>query len=136
MPGQIVRLGGMTDCFQAAEIRHRATYAAIERLNEQKVGYLIVTKSPLVADDRYIAIMDRSLAHIQISVTSTDAEIAGMYERAAPPSLRFRAIEKLYGEGFDVTLRLSPCIPRFIDMERLERIRCDKILIEFLRVNT
>lgn len=65
----------MTDCFQAAEIRHRATYAAIERLNEQKVGYLIVTKSPLVADDRYIAIMDRSLAHIQISVTSTDAEM-------------------------------------------------------------
>ena len=131
MPGQIVRLGGMTDCFQAVEIRHRATYAAIE-----KVGYLIVTKSPLVADDRYIAIMDRSLAHIQISITSTDAEIAGTYERAAPPSLRIRAIEKLYDEGFDVTLRLSPCIPRFIDMERLERIRCDKILIEFLRVNT
>ena len=49
--GDIVRLGGMTDCFQPLERTARATYRTIEELNRQRVGYLIVTKSEIVADD-------------------------------------------------------------------------------------
>lgn len=126
----------MTDCFQPAEIQHRATYAAIEELNRRGVGYLVVTKSPLVADDRYVTVMDRALSHIQVSITSTDDERCRIYERAAPTSQRIRAIEKLQRLGFDVTLRLSPYIPQFIEPDKLSKIGCDKILIEFLRVNT
>lgn len=33
-------------------------------------------------------------------------------------------------------VRLSPLIPEFVDFDRLNRIECDKILVEFLRVNT
>lgn len=126
----------MTDCFQPAEIQHRATYAAIKELNKRGVGYLIVTKSPLVADKQYVAVMDRRLAHIQISITSTDDDRCRIYERATPTSQRIRAIEKLQRLGFDVTLRLSPYIPQFVKHDKLNRIGCDKILIEFLRVNT
>lgn len=139
--GDIVRLGGMTDCFQPLESRHRATYNTINQLNKHNIGYLIVTKSDMVASDEYIRLMDKSLAHIQVSLTSTDDDFCKTYERAVSPSRRIRAIEKLYGEGFDVQLRLSPFIPQFIDkgvldINMVNNIQCDKILVEFLRVNT
>ena len=55
-PGTIVRLGGMTDCFQPCELIHRNTYKAIKALNKRRAGYLIVTKSHLVARDEYLSI--------------------------------------------------------------------------------
>lgn len=133
--GTIVRLGGMTDCFQAVEKTHRVTYETIKALNAQGVGYLIVTKCPLVASDEYIDIMDKRLAHIQISITTTDDDFNKTYEHTNPFSERVKAIEKLQGLGFDVSVRLSPFIPQFIDYGKLNNIKCDKILVEFLRVN-
>lgn len=140
-PGSVVRLGGMTDCFQPAERTHRATLAAIHALNERGVGYLIVTKSDLVAEDEYLAAMRRDLAHIQVTVTCTDDAFCAQYEKAPPPSKRISAIERLRGEGFDIALRLSPFVPQFVgrgvlDMDRINAVRCDKILVEFLRVNS
>lgn len=134
-PGSIVRLGGMTDCFQPIEKTKHITYETIKALNEQKVHYLIVTKSDIVADDEYINIMDKNLAHIQITVTTTDDELSRTYERATIPSLRIKAIEKLQTAGFDVALRLSPFIPQYIDLDKLNQVKCDKIQVEFLRVN-
>lgn len=134
-PGSIVRLGGMTDCFQAVELQHGVTYETIKALNAQGVGYLIVTKCALVADDKYIAIMDKDLAHIQISITTTDDEFNKSYEHSNVFTERVAAIEKLQKAGFDVSVRLSPFIPEFIDFNILNSIQCDKILVEFLRVN-
>lgn len=134
-PNEIVRLGGMTDCFQEIEKREKVTYNTIKALNAQCIGYLIVTKNPLVASDEYIEIMDKRLAHIQISVTATDDAVNMSYESAEPYTARKEAIEKLQRLGFDVSVRLSPFIPDFIDYEELNSIRCEKILIEFLRVN-
>lgn len=137
-PGTIVRLGGMTDCFQPIEEYHRVTYNAIDSLNKAGVGYLIVTKSDMVANDEYVRLMDKNLAHIQITLTCTDDEkyLKLDYEQAPVPSRRIAAIEKLQREGFDVSIRLSPFIPDFIDYDRLNAIECDKILVEFLRVNS
>lgn len=136
--GEIVRLGGMTDCFQALEKQARVTYEAIKALNRRNVGYLIVTKSDLVANDEYIAAMDKRLAHIQITVTCFDDEAYKKlgYEKAPLPSKRIQAIEKLWEAGFDVQLRLSPFIPEFVDFEALGNVKCDKLLVEFLRVNS
>lgn len=134
-PGSIVRMGGMTDCFQPAEAICRLTYKTIRMLNERGVGYLIVTKSPMVAEERYIDVMDRRLAHIQISVTTTDDALARTYERTAPPSQRIAAVEKLQRRGFDVALRLSPFVPQLVDPGRINRVDCAKALVEFLRVN-
>lgn len=139
--GDIVRLGGMTDCFQPLEKRHRATFKTIDLLNKHNVGYLIVTKSDMVADDEYIGLMRKDLAHIQITITCTDDRFNKTYERATPPHKRIEAVEKLQSYGFDVQVRLSPFIPQFIkkgylDMSIINSIECDKILVEFLRVNT
>lgn len=134
--GSIVRMGGMTDCFQPCELKHRTTYETIKLLNKYRIGYLIVTKSHLVAEDEYISILDKGLAHIQITVTTTDDELCKQYENASPPSMRIKAIEKLYALGYDVSVRLSPFIPQLVDVDKINAINCDKILIEFLKVNT
>ena len=131
-----IRLGGLTDCFQPIEKTHRVTYETIKALNENRIPYLIVTKSAIVADDEYMEILDKDLAHIQISVTTTDDELSKTYEKASVPSERIRAIEKLYDEGFDIALRLSPYIPEYVDLSVLNNVRCDKILVEFLRVDS
>lgn len=132
----MIRIGGMTDCFQPIEAIEQVTYKTIQALNEYKVPYLIVTKSSMVADDKYTEILDKKLAHIQITVTTTDDKLAIKYEKASLPSKRIEAIEKLQRLGYDVQLRLSPYIPNYIDLKILNNIKCDKILVEFLRVNS
>lgn len=135
---QIIRLGGMTDCFQPLEERERVTYNTLKALKEAGIGYLIVTKGELIAHDDYIDVLDKDLAHIQVTLTCTDDDKykALNYEKASYPSQRIKAIEKLHKLGFDVQVRLSPFIPEFIDLDTLNAIKCDKILVEFLRVNT
>ena len=131
-----VRLGGMTDCFQPLEKLHRVTYKTIRLLNKRRIPYLIVTKSAMVADDEYMTILDKELAHIQITVTTLDDNLCRIYEKASPPSKRVEAIKKLQDAGFDVQLRLSPFIPEYMDVDKLNSLGIDKICIEFLRVNS
>ena len=126
-PGSIIRLGGMTDCFQPLEEQERVTLSTIELLNKYGIGYLIVTKSDLICD--YMSILDKQLAHIQISTTWIPAEKAVSTER------RIKAVERLEKAGFDVAVRLSPYVPQFVDFPRLNAIECRKIQVEFLRVN-
>ncbi len=134
-PDDIVRMGGMTDCFQPIEIKHRITYNTIKILNQYRIQYLIVTKSDLVANPEYLFIYDKNLAHFQVTITSTDDTKSAEYEKATPPSKRIKAIETLYNLGFDVSIRLSPFIEQNIDTEIINNISCNKILIEFLKVN-
>ena len=134
--GDIVRLGGLTDCFQPAELKYRTTLETIKILNKYDIGYLIVTKSHLVANDEYIEVMRKDLAHIQITTTSFDDAMIAQYEKASPPSKRVKAIEKLQALGFDVAFRLSPYVDGWIDFDKLNKVKCDKILVEFLRVNS
>lgn len=134
-PGTILRLGGMTDCFQPIEEVYGATAQALRIMNARKIGYLIVTKSDLVASRKYMRLLDPELAHIQITVTSTSDEPNFLKEKATPPSLRIQAAETLSKAGYDVSLRISPYIPELIDMGRLNAIDVDKCLVEFLRVN-
>lgn len=130
----IVRLGGMTDCFQPCEAEYRVTYDTICELNREKIGYLIVTKSDLVAE--YTDILDKDLAHIQITVTGLDDKQAFTYEKACAPSKRIEAIRKLQSMGYDVSIRLSLLIPEFMDFDLLNSLEMKRCVVEFLRVNT
>lgn len=135
--GTKLKLGGMTDCFQPLELKCRVTYNTIKLLNRKGIHYLIVTKSHLVANDEYLKIYDKDLAHFQITLTTTSDELyrEKQYEKASLPSQRIDAIEKLQKEGFDISVRLSPFIEKYVDIEQVNNIKCDKILIEFLKVN-
>ncbi len=134
-PGTILRLGGMTDCFQPYERNHRVTYQTILEMNRCRVGYLIVTKSALIAEPEYMDILDRELSHIQITVTCLDDAKALLYEKSSPPSKRVWAILQLQRAGFDVSIRLSPIIETFMDFEKLNSLGIEKCIIEFLRIN-
>lgn len=135
---KVVRIGGMTDCFAPIELKHRITYETIKALNEYKIPYLIVTKSDNIARPEYLKIMDKDLAHIQVTITCFSDSLYRKlnYEKAPAPSKRINAVEKLQKEGFDVAIRLSPFIPEFVDFKILNNIKCDKIIVEFLRVNS
>lgn len=132
-PGSVVRLGGMTDCFQEAEREHGVTREAIRMMCERGVHQLIVTKSDLVAE--CMDVMDRELTHVQVSVTSTSDEPNALRERAPAPSRRLEAVRRLNDAGFDVCMRLSPYVPELVDLGALEGTGCQKVLVEFLRVN-
>lgn len=135
--GSIVRLGGMTDCFQPLELKYRVTYQTIKLLNKYKIGYLIVTKSHLVANDEYLKIYDKELAHFQITTTCLDDDLYRKldYEKASVPSKRIEAIKKLQENDFDVAIRLSPLIEEYIDFDKLNNLGIEKAIVEFLRVN-
>lgn len=132
---EVVRLGGMTDCFMPLEKEKRITYETIKALNEAGIEYLIVTKSAMIADDEYIAILSPQKAHIQLTVTTLEDSIASVYERASKPSQRIQAILKLQEAGFDVAIRISPFIPEFMDTKKLSTLGIRKAIVEFLRVN-
>lgn len=134
--GDIVRLGGLTDCFQPAEMKYRATLETIKILNQYGIGYLILTKSHHVADSEYLDIMDSALAHIQITITTLNESLCSQYEKASTPQKRVQALEKLQSLGYDTFFRLSPYINGWMDFERMNVVKCDKCLVEFLRVNT
>ena len=135
--GTVLRLGGMTDCFQPLELVKRNTYKTIEVLNKYNIGYLIVTKSDIVAKDEYMNIMRKDLAHIQITVTTLSDDIYKNlnYEKASLPSKRINAIKKLQDNGFDVAIRLSPIIEEYMDFDKLNSLGVNKAIVEFLRVN-
>lgn len=132
---KVIRIGGMTDPFQSTELEHRVTLSLLKSLEEYGVPYLIVTKSDLIIRSEYLAVMSVSLAHIQITITSTSDTLAASYEHAPSVSRRIRAVEMLQSLGYDVQVRLSPFIPEYVDIERINSIKCDKILIEFLKVS-
>lgn len=134
---KIVRLGGMTDCFQPLELKYRTTYQTIKLLNKYRIGYLIVTKSHIVANDEYMKIYDKDLAHFQITTTCLDDDLYKKldYEKASVPSKRIEAILKLQNNGFDVAIRLSPLIEKYIDFDKLNNLGIKKAQVEFLRVN-
>ena len=134
---KVLRLGGMTDCFQPIELKYRTTYQTIRLLNRYKIEYLIVTKSHLVANDEYMKIYDKDLAHFQITTTCLDDDLYKKldYEKASQPSKRIEAIKKLQDNGFDVAIRLSPLIEDYIDFDKLNSLGIEKAIVEFLRVN-
>ncbi len=134
-PGSIVRLGGMTDCFQPLELKRRVTTETIKLLNKRGVGYLIVTKSPIVSYPDFLKVMDKDLAHIQVTVTCLDDKRSRFYELAPPPNQRIGAIMTLQKAGFDVAIRLSPLLEEYMDFDDLNSLKINKCIVEFLRIN-
>lgn len=134
-PGTVIRMGGMTDCFQPCEVVHQVTYQTIQALNRQGVAYLIVTKSDLVAAPSYLRLLDKHLAHVQMTVTCLDDVKAATYEKATPPSKRIVALRKLQSLGFDAAIRLSPLIDEYMDFDALNSLGIEKCVVEFLRIN-
>jgi DNA repair photolyase len=134
--GSVVRLGGMTDCFQPIEKIKRNTYKTIQLLNRKKIHYLIVTKSDLIINEEYLNLMSRKLAHIQVSIPTNDNKTLAATDNAKPFEVRKNVVETLQEQGFDTSLRLAPFLYSTADYDVINAIKVDKVLVEFLRLKS
>ena len=132
--GSVVRLGGMTDCFQPIESKYKLTYNTIKQLNKKGIHYLIVTKSDLILNKEYLDILNPNLAHIQVSIPTNDDKVLNATDNAPSFETRKNTVETLFDYGFDVSLRLSPFLYETVDYDVINDISVDKCLAEFLRM--
>lgn len=134
------RLGGLTDCFQSNEKKKKVTEMVLEILNRYEYPYLIVTKSPLVAN--YIDLLDNKLALIQVTITTLNKALSKTIEPNAPsPAERLKALQILNDAEYFTTARFSPIIPdvNLTEAEELfeaySNVGTKHVLVEFFRGN-
>ncbi|MCA9169648.1 MAG: radical SAM protein, partial [Planctomycetales bacterium] len=85
-----------------------------------RVPISIVTKNALVVRDLDLLreMAQRQLAHVNISITTLDVELARVMEpRTSIPSARLRAIRELSAVGIPMRVMVAPVIPGLNDHE-------------------
>ncbi len=115
-----ITFSGVTDCYQPAESGLKLTRACLEVCLELKQPVSIITKSTLVLRDLdLLNALDRVAgAGVVISIPFADEATARLIEPfAAPPDLRFRALEKLSRAGLRTGISLGPIIPGLNDSD-------------------
>jgi DNA repair photolyase len=118
--GEMISMSGVTDCYQPAERRFRLTRGCLEVMLEARQPLGIVTKNALVLRDLDLLapLASENLAHVYVSVTTLDGELARRLEpRTAAPPARLRAIAALAGAGVPVGVMMAPIIPGVNDRE-------------------
>lgn len=117
---EMIAISGVTDCYQPAERKFRLTRGCLEVMLEARQPLGIVTKNALVLRDLDLLapLAARNLAHVYISVTTLDDQLArAMEPRTATPQARLRAIRELAGAGVPVGAMVAPIIPGLNDRE-------------------
>ncbi|MEW4487227.1 PA0069 family radical SAM protein [Thalassoglobus sp. JC818] len=111
---------GVTDCYQPAEREFRLTRKCLELANQCNQPVSIITKNALVLRDIDLLqeMASRNLAHVSISITTLDAELARVMEpRTSIPTSRLRAVKTLAEAGIPVRVMNAPIIPGLNDHE-------------------
>lgn len=107
-----IRIGSMSDSFMAMDRKYKVTLEFLKILKHYKYPYLVFTRSDLVAHDQYLEHMDKNLCSVQMSISSTNADLTKKIEPGAPsPKRRLRALKKLVDEGYWTTVRINPLFP-------------------------
>lgn len=118
-PDEVV-FSGVTDCYQPAERQFGLTRKCLEVALESRLPVGIVTKNALVVRDLDILqqMATLRLVHVNVSVTTLDAELARVMEpRTSIPTARLRAIQMLSGAGIPTRVMVAPIIPGLNDSE-------------------
>jgi DNA repair photolyase len=121
---QVTALGVNTDCYQPIERDKRITREILEVLWEFRHPVAVVTKSSLIERDLDILgpMAAEGLAHVSVTITTLDAELARNLEPRAPaPYRRVEAVRRLSAAGVPVSVLVAPVIP-FLNDKDLERI--------------
>jgi DNA repair photolyase len=117
---EVIALSGNTDCYQPVERRLKITRGVLEVLRDFRNPVGVITKSALVARDADLLaeLARHEAAHVRLSITTLDAELARRMEpRAASPSRRLQAIERLAAAGVPVAVLIGPVVPGLNDAE-------------------
>ena len=113
-------MSGVTDPYQPVERKLEITRGCLKVLADFGQPVSIITKNYLVTRDldhlRRLAVV--GAVAVQISVTSLEAELAGVLEpRASAPHRRLKAISELGQAGVPVGVMIGPVIPGLNDHE-------------------
>ena len=107
-----IRIGSMSDSFMYMDKKYSVTKELLRILNHYKYPYVIFTRSDLISHDDYLELIDKKLAAIQFSISSTNDELNKRIEPGAPSALRrLRALERINKHGFWTTVRINPFFP-------------------------
>ena len=111
-----IRLGGMTDPFTPYEKDAQVTYELLKYLNSINYPYLIVTKNAMIAEDKYLSILNKDLAAVQVTITTLRPSMAWRIEtNASTVHDRVKAIKALADNNIYVQARISPFFPEHPD---------------------
>ena len=117
---EAIGLSGVTDCYQPAERRFRLTRGCLEVAVECRQPMSIITKNALVLRDLDLLqnLAAENLVHVNMSVTTLDAELARSLEpRTSTPAAKLRAIKELSAAGVPVRVLIAPVIPGLTESE-------------------
>lgn len=117
---------GVTDCYQPAEREFRLTRQCLEVANECHQPISIITKNALVLRDLELlrSMASRNLVHVNLSITTLDADLARVMEpRTSIPEARLRAVKTLVEAGVPVRVMVAPIIPGLNDHEAPEILK-------------
>ena len=107
-----LRIGSMSDSFMFMDNKYGVTEELLRILDHYKYPYVIFTRSDLIAQDEYLELINKDLAAIQFSMSSTNDELNKLIEPGAPSAKRrLRALEKINNEGYWTTVRINPLFP-------------------------
>lgn len=115
-----IALGINTDAYQPIERKLGITRAIIEVMGEFQHPFSIVTKSALIERDIDLLapLAAQDLAHVAVSVTTLQGDLARSLEPRAPtPQRRLETIRRLRAAGVPVTVLIAPLIPFLTDHE-------------------
>jgi DNA repair photolyase len=115
-----IAVGANTDPYQPAERRLQITRELLQVFVEHRHPVGIITKSDLVKRDIDLLaeLASRRLAHVFVSITTLDGELARRMEpRASAPQRRLAAVRALAEAGVPVGVLASPMIPALNDHE-------------------
>lgn len=115
-----ITFSGVTDCYQPAESQLKLTRACLEVCLEFRQPVSVITKSTLVLRDLDLltALGKAAGVGVVLSIPFADDGMAHLVEPfAAPPSLRFKALEKLSAAGLRTGISLGPIIPGLNDSD-------------------
>jgi DNA repair photolyase len=117
--GQSLAIGTATDPYQPAERRFGMTRSILEELSVH-AGFdiSIISKSNMILRDMELfrKIAEQNELSINITVTTTDVELARLLEPRAPrPDLRLEAVRKINDAGLRAGVAIAPVLPGITD---------------------
>jgi DNA repair photolyase len=112
---KVVLLGLTTECFQPVERKYEITKKVLEILNNHKVHYVILTRSPYIVN--YISLLRQGFCRkIYFTINKFPQEFKQKLEPSSPSfDLRDQAVNELLEEGVSVVPYFSPVLPWISD---------------------
>lgn len=111
-----IRLGSLSDPFLSLERQLGVTHEVLKLFAEYKYPSLVLTRSDLIADDKYLKVLDPKLNSVQFSIPSLNPILVKLLEPGAPSAAqRLKALQKLMSVGVWASVRLNPLFPIYPD---------------------